>query len=113
MIAYEERLAINRSAGVPPAIREQDNFHMQPTTIENHILDQQHKYPDATGELTNLLYDIALAGKFIASKVIMAGLTGVLGKEGVENVQGEEVMRMDRFANSMITQLTEHTGRLA
>ncbi|HYG74587.1 MAG TPA: class 1 fructose-bisphosphatase [Planctomycetota bacterium] len=86
---------------------------LQITTIERHILDQQHKYPDATGDLTNILYDMALCGKLIASKVIQAGLTGVLGSANERNVQGEEVMRMDKFADSTIYRLNDHTGRLA
>ena len=32
-------------------------------TIERHILEQQQYYPAATGAFTNLMYDIALAGK--------------------------------------------------
>ena len=37
-------------------------------TIERHILEEQHSHPEATGVLTSLLYDIALAGKVIASQ---------------------------------------------
>jgi len=86
---------------------------MQIITIERHILTQQHHYPDATGDLTSILYDMALCGKIIASKVIQAGLTGVLGSANERNVQGEEVMRMDKFADSIIYRLNDHTGRLA
>jgi fructose-1,6-bisphosphatase I len=86
---------------------------LQITTIERHILNQQHKYPDATGDLTNILYDIALCGKLIAAKVIQAGLSGVLGSAGAQNVQGEEVQRLDQFADSTIFRLNDHTGRLA
>src|SRR5579862_7657332 len=87
--------------------------HNQIITIERHILDQQHAHPDSTGALTNILYDIALAGKIIASYVIQAGLTDTLGRAGEENVQGEEVMKMDKFADSTIFRLNDHTGRLA
>lgn len=88
-------------------------FTGQITTIERHILDQQHHYPDASGALTNLLYDIALCGKIIASKVIQAGLMDVLGKTGLQNVQGEEVQKLDEFADQTIFKLNDHTGRLA
>jgi hypothetical protein len=37
-------------------------------TIERHILAEQNIHPEATGVLTNILYDLALAGKFIASQ---------------------------------------------
>ena len=85
----------------------------QLTTIERHILDQQHRYPDASGDLTNLLYDIALCGKIIASRVIQAGLTDVLGKAGGVNVQGEEQMKMDVFADRTMYRMNDHTGRVA
>jgi fructose-1,6-bisphosphatase I len=82
-------------------------------TIERHILDEQRSHPEATGALTNLLYDIALAGKVIASKTTRAGLAEILGRTEDINVQGEEVMKLDRFADLTIWRLNDHTGRLA
>lgn len=83
------------------------------TTIERHILEQQHYYPEATGTLTNLLYDIALAGKVIASNTIRAGLAEILGRTGDLNVQGEQVMKLDRLADLTMRRLNDRTGRLA
>lgn len=83
------------------------------TTIERQILEQQHYYPEATGVLTNLLYDIALAGKVIASNTIRAGLAEILGRTGDMNVQGEQVMKLDRLADLTMQRLNDHTGRLA
>jgi fructose-1,6-bisphosphatase I len=82
-------------------------------TIERFILDQQSEHPDATGSLTNLLYDMALSAKIIASKTTRAGLAEVLGSAGEENVQGEEVQKLDVFAQRTIFRLNDHTGRLA
>jgi fructose-1,6-bisphosphatase I len=82
-------------------------------TIERHILEQQRYHPEATGMLTNLLYDLALAGKVISSKITRAGLAEILGKEGDINVQGEQVMKLDRLADMVIYKLNDHTGRLA
>jgi fructose-1,6-bisphosphatase I len=82
-------------------------------TIERHILHEQEKFPDATGELTQLLYDIALAGKIIASRTTRAGLADILGSAGIENVQGEDVQKLDAYAQQIIFQLNDHTGRLA
>lgn len=82
-------------------------------TIERFILDQQAEHPDATGVLTNILYDMALAGKIIANKTKQAGLAGILGSAGEENVQGEEVQKLDAFAQRTIYRLNDHTGRLA
>ena len=82
-------------------------------TIERHILDQQRKHPEATGVLTSLLYDLALAGKLIARETTRAALADILGLTGGFNVQGEEVAKLDQFANAAIVRLNEYTGRLA
>jgi fructose-1,6-bisphosphatase I len=83
------------------------------TTIERHILDEQAAFPDASGDLTSLLYDLAVAGKLIASHTTRAGLADVIGGTGGTNVQGEEVQKLDVYAHRTIFQLTDHTGRLA
>jgi fructose-1,6-bisphosphatase I len=90
--------------------------HDNPTsiiTIERHILEEQAFHPEATGTLTNILYDLALAGKVIASKTTRAGLAEILGRTEDINVQGETVLKLDRFADLTVQRLTDHTGRLA
>jgi fructose-1,6-bisphosphatase I len=82
-------------------------------TIERHILDEQAFHPEATGTLTNILYDLALAGKVIASKTTRAGLAEILGRTEDINIQGETVLKLDRFADLTVQRLTDHTGRLA
>jgi fructose-1,6-bisphosphatase I len=82
-------------------------------TIERHILQSQVAFPDASGILTSLLSDIALAGKLIASRTTRAGLADILGSAGHENVQGEEVQKLDVYAQDTICHLNERTGRLA
>ena len=74
------------------------------------ILEQQPEY--ARGELTNLLYDIALAAKIIAHKTNRAGLVDILGEIGQVNVQGESQQKLDLYAHDIMLQLCEHTGRL-
>jgi len=85
----------------------------QITTIERFILEQQQTRPEATGVLTNLLYDLALAGKIIASRTTRAGLAEILGSTGEENIHGEEVQKLDKFADRTLYRLNDHTGRLA
>lgn len=82
-------------------------------TIERHILEEQRGHPEATGVLTNLLYDLALAGKFIASRTTRAGLMEILGSTEGINIQGEQVMKLDEIADRTIFRLNDHTGRLA
>lgn len=82
-------------------------------TIEKFILEEQLDHPEATGALTNLLYDIALAGKVIASKTTRAGLAEIIGRTGDVNVQGEMVQKLDTLADLTLFRLNYHTGRLA
>ncbi len=82
-------------------------------TIERHILRQQQLHPEATGTLTSILYDIALAGKMIARETTRAALEEILGLTGRFNVQGEEVAKLDDYANAAIVRLNQFTGRLA
>jgi fructose-1,6-bisphosphatase I len=86
------------------------NSHV--TTIERFILDQEDRYPEATGELSNLLYDICLAAKIIAASIRRAGLVNILGAAGVQNVQGEEQQKLDIFANETLKNCLKHTGRV-
>lgn len=90
-----------------------DTYAGKIVTIERFILDQQQSYPDATGALTSILYDMCLAAKIIASKTTRAGLSDILGSAGKENVQGEVVQKLDEYADDIIFKLNDHTGRLA
>lgn len=82
-------------------------------TIERLILEEQQIHPEATGILTNILYDLALAGKFIASQTTRAGLSEILGATEDVNIQGETVMKLDQLADQTIFRLNDHTGRIA
>lgn len=81
-------------------------------TIERHIMETQKQFPQATGEFSALLYDIAFAAKIIAREVNKAGLVDVLGYTGTTNVHGEAVRKLDEFADSVIFRALDHTGRL-
>ena len=90
-----------------------DPDHTKIMTIERHILEDQLGFPEATGVLTSILYDLALAGKFIASRTTRAGLAEILGSTNDVNIQGETVMKLDQLADQTIFRLNDHTGRLA
>jgi fructose-1,6-bisphosphatase I len=81
-------------------------------TIDRYIIEQERKYPDATGELSGILYDLALASKMIANKVRLAGLVDILGAQGTENVQGEVQQKLDVIADNIIIKALDHGGRL-
>ena len=92
---------------------ESRTFSDRIVTIERYIQEEQTAYPEASGVLTNLLYDIALAAKIIASNTTRAGLSEVLGSTGTQNIHGDVVQKLDEFAELTIYRLNDHTGRLA
>jgi fructose-1,6-bisphosphatase I len=75
-------------------------------------MDQQRKYPDATGDFSDLLGDIARASKLITRDVRRAGLGDILGAAGMENVSGDEVKRLDVLADEMFINVLERSGHL-
>ena len=81
-------------------------------TFERHILEEQRTHPDASGELTRLFQQLALATKIIGSRVNQAGLAGVLGVTGEVNVQGEHVTKLDVFANNALIHCIEAGGQV-
>jgi fructose-1,6-bisphosphatase I len=81
-------------------------------TIEAFILEQERKHPEATGELTQLLYDIALGTKLVAAAIRRAGLVDILGSAGEVNVQGEEQQKLDVFANDCMKNALGVSGRV-
>ncbi len=81
-------------------------------TIERFIIEQERLHPEATGELSGILYDVALAAKMIANKVRSAGLADILGSTSSENVQGEVQQKLDVLANEIIVKAMDHGGRL-
>lgn len=85
---------------------------MPGTTLERHLLDRQRSNPGATGDFTGLFQQIALAAKIIASRVSRAGLADILGLTGEVNVQGEEVMKLDIFANRTLIHCVEGGGHV-
>ena len=72
-------------------------------TIYRHIIEEERKIPEATGQLSDLLQDIALSCKIISLEVNRAGLIDILGLTGDVNVQGEEVKKLDEYANEILT----------
>ncbi|WP_119072116.1 class 1 fructose-bisphosphatase [Aggregatilinea lenta] len=81
-------------------------------TIERHILDQQERFPEATGRLTSLLYDIALSAKLIARETTRAGLANILGATTGINVHGEIQQKLDVYADEVIFRMNDHTRRV-
>jgi fructose-1,6-bisphosphatase I len=81
-------------------------------TIEKHIQEQERIHPLATGQLSNLLYNLALAGKIINREVNRAGLINLLGQTGDVNVQGEMVAKLDDYSNAVMVSVLGQGGHV-
>jgi len=90
-----------------PIERLDNHSKMKITTLDEFIIQSQQSYSDSTGQLTRLLRDIGIAAKIVNREVNKAGLVNILGIAGQENASGENVQKLDIFANErMIECLT-------
>jgi fructose-1,6-bisphosphatase I len=80
----------------------------QVLTLDEFTIQQLREFPKATGELSSLLRDIGLAAKRVNVEVNKAGLVDILGDAGSVNVQGEDVKKLDVFANNQFTGVLQH-----
>jgi fructose-1,6-bisphosphatase I len=77
-------------------------------TLDEFTIQQLRDFPKATGELSRLLRDIGLAAKRVNVEVNKAGLVDILGDAGEMNVQGEEVKKLDVYANNQFVGVLRH-----
>ncbi len=71
------------------------------TRLHRFLFETERQIPQATGELSALLSQLAFAGKRISRVLSSAGLTDVLGASGEVNVQGERQQKLDAIANEI------------
>jgi len=82
-------------------------------TLTMFLLEEQRNIPGSSGNFTSLFSDIVVAAKIISNTVNKAGLINILGKAGYDNVQGEEVQKLDEFANSTMVNVLSYGGQVA
>ena len=83
----------------------------QVKTLAEFIVERQHEFTYATGELSQLLTSFRLAGKMVNREVNKAGLAeDILGAQGTENVQGEQQQKLDVYANDLFIRLLRSQG---
>src|SRR6476620_7981704 len=83
-------------------------FNRKIQTLDEFTIQQMRDFPQATGELSSLLRDIGLAAKRVNVEVNKAGLVDILGDAGTVNVQGEDVKKLDIFANNQFMGVLKH-----
>ncbi|MEO5675455.1 MAG: class 1 fructose-bisphosphatase [Chitinophagales bacterium] len=79
-------------------------------TLDEFIFQKEKDFPFATGELSGLLRDIAFAAKIVNREVNKAGLVDILGTTGANNVTGDEVKKLDIFANEQFISALQVSG---
>ncbi len=88
------------------------SFQKKVITIERHIIEGERAHPGATGGFSAILRDFMLACKIIWREVSKAGLVDILGAAGKENVSGDQVKKLDVFADETIYRAMDHGGHL-
>src|SRR2546425_11359929 len=78
-------------------------------TIERFIIEQERLHPEATGVLSNLLYDSYLAANIISRHVRCAGLTDILRAAGAVNVSGDLQQQIYLLARDTAINAVPHT----
>ncbi len=82
-------------------------------SFSEHVAEQQHRLsPAARGELSSLLMHMMIAAKIIARETRKAALVDILGLTGKINVQGEEVQKLDEYADQIMIHNLRYTGHL-
>ena len=82
-------------------------------SLSQFLIEEQLKIPYATGDFTALMNHLVYASKIVSREVRKAGLLeNILGTSGVENVQGETQMKLDEYANAIITNALKISGHL-
>jgi fructose-1,6-bisphosphatase I len=83
------------------------------TTLNEFIMDRQADFPGASGELSRILNDIAVASKIVSRDVRRAGLVDhILGAQGETNIQGEEQQKLDVVADQQFIRVFESGGEI-
>lgn len=79
-------------------------------TLNEFILNRQADFPYAQGELSRLLSHIGIAAKIVNREVNKAGLVDILGEIGDMNASGEQVKKLDVFADEQFIAALKSSG---
>lgn len=81
-------------------------------TLDRFIKNNQDQFQFASGELSQLLRDIALASKVVNREVNKAGLIDIMGPLGSQNTGGEEQQKLDVLANIRFSRALKKGGEV-
>jgi fructose-1,6-bisphosphatase I len=80
------------------------------TALDRFIKSNQDQFPYASGELSQLLRDIALASKVVNREINKAGLIDIMGPMGSVNTGGDQQQKLDVLANIRFTRALTKGG---
>jgi fructose-1,6-bisphosphatase I len=82
------------------------------SALDRFIKNNQDQFQYASGELSQLLRDIALASKVVNREVNKAGLIDIMGAVGSQNTAGDEQQKLDVLANIRFTRALAKGGEV-
>lgn len=82
------------------------------TALDRFIKNNQDEFAYASGELSQLLRDIALASKVVNREVNKAGLIDIMGGMGSQNSAGDDQQKLDVLANIRFTRALAKGGEV-
>jgi fructose-1,6-bisphosphatase I len=82
------------------------------TALDRFIKNNQDQFAFASGELSQLLRDIALASKVVNREVNKAGLIDIMGAIGSQNTAGDDQQKLDVLANIRFTRALAKGGEV-
>lgn len=83
------------------------------TALDRFIKNNQDQFQYASGELSQLLRDIALASKVVNREINKAGLIDIMGALGSQNMAGDQQQKLDVLANIRFTRALTKGGEAA
>lgn len=82
------------------------------TALDRFIKNHQNQFAFASGELSQLLRDIALASKVVNREVNKAGLIDIMGANGSMNTGGDQQQKLDVLADIRFTRALMKGGEV-
>lgn len=81
-------------------------------SLDRFIMSEQSRY-GGKGDFSTILSQIVFAAKVVAAQVSHAGLVeDILGRAGKTNISGDEVQKLDLYANKVFINALNYIGKV-
>ena len=81
-------------------------------TLDRFISKEQRKFPNVSGAFSDILHDLTFAIRLISMEVRRAGINDILGLTNNINVHGEQIKKIDKYANDVIRKTMNYNGHI-